>query len=141
MILDAESLFSNEQAVTATADSTNVIHVGARRDIAIGTDLFFFVHVPVTATAAGAATVTFALVTASDLAFTAPTTLATSGAIGKAELVQGTYAWIGKLPYNVEEYLKLTYTVATGPLTAGKFTAGLTNGLNLGVTPDSALTI
>jgi hypothetical protein len=51
--------------------------------------------------------------------------LASSGAIGKAALTAGTEVLRIKVPLDAERYLRTNYTVATGPLTAGKFTAFL----------------
>ena len=36
MILDAQNQFSSAQALTATADSTNVIDLGVAREIGVG---------------------------------------------------------------------------------------------------------
>jgi hypothetical protein len=89
------------------------------------------VQVEEAATAAGAATVTFSLESDStaNLA-TSPTVHVTTAAIGKATLVVG-YKFAYQLPRgSYEKYLGTRYTVATGPLTAGKFSAYLTNALD-----------
>jgi hypothetical protein len=51
--------------------------------------------------------------------------LGNSGAIGKALLTAGTEVLRVKVPLDAERYLRTNYTVATGPLTAGTFTAFL----------------
>lgn len=131
MILDHQNRYSNEQAVTTTAGSTNVIDHGplasgnTGRDLGAGDPLFLYLLVTQTATAAGAATVTFTLETDTDESFGSAVTLWDSGAIGKATLVAG-YTFKIPLPRGAyERYTRLKYTVATGPLTAGKFTAAL----------------
>ena len=76
-------------------------------------------------TAAGAATVTVALQTDDNSSFASPVNLVLSDAIPKASLVAGTQVLRVAVPYGTERYLRLFFTVATGPLTAGKFTSGL----------------
>jgi hypothetical protein len=80
-------------------------------------------------TAEGAATVTVELQTASNEAFTSPVTLMTSVAIPKASLVQGYDVFAVPIPPNCRQFLRVYYTVANGPLTAGKFTAALVTGV------------
>lgn len=130
MIIDTQTQFSNEQAVTSTAISTNVIDLGATptlRDLGTGETMDLVISVDEAATASGAATVTFSLESDStaDLA-TSATVHWSSAAIGKATLVAGYEVARIKIPAgSYERYLGLRYTVGTGPLTAGKFTASL----------------
>lgn len=128
MILDRQNLFSNSQAITATANSTDVVDLTARRGIR-NPDLPLEVVIKVLEafTASGAATLTVALVTADDAALTTNAdTLATTTAIGRASLVVGYEPAKWSIPTGrLRRYLGLTYTVATGPMTAGKITAGL----------------
>jgi hypothetical protein len=65
------------------------------------------------------------LQTASDEAFTVPVTLMTSVPIPKATLVQGYDVFAVPIPPNCRQFLRVYYTVANGPLTAGKLTAAL----------------
>lgn len=126
MILDKGNLVSSAQAVTSSAGSTDVIDLSQARAIGDGEELEFFVNVDTAATAAGAATVTFQVQTDDNSAFSSPTTVIQTDAIPKATLVAGYQIKIplpdGATP---ERYLRLYYSVATGPLTAGAFTAGL----------------
>jgi hypothetical protein len=129
MIQDKLEMFSEDQAVTATADSTNVIFIGAHGDD-IHRFLTLFIQTKVAALAEGSATVTFSLYggTASG---TQATLLWQSAAIGKAALTLGSFPVKIPLPsVGTNTYLKLVYTVATGPLTAGKFDAGLIWGID-----------
>ncbi len=129
MIIDKELELSTEQAVTVTADSTNYIDLGAARDPGMFDGLDVLVTVTEAVTAAGAATVNFILQSDNDSAFGSPTTVLDSGAIGKATLVAG-YQFSFKIPRGIaERYLNLSYTVGTGPLTAGKFTAQVIDGI------------
>lgn len=122
-LIDKQALLSDEQAVTVTAfgqfwydtgsQSRNIGRVGERMKFTVDE----------AATAAGAATVVFELVQADDDAGTGVTSLASSAAIGKAALTLGASPFDIALPDNTQRYIGVRYTVATGPLTAGKFSA------------------
>jgi len=124
MILDKQLTLSDAQAITATADSTNIINAG-QANANIGEPVELLCEVEDAFTAAGAATLTVSLVTATDEAFTSPVTLLTTAAIPKATLVRGYQLPISFLPAQLLKYFKLVYTVATGPMTAGSINAGL----------------
>jgi hypothetical protein len=134
MMLDALLQVSSAQAVTATAVSTNAIDLGTPRDIGVGEDLYAVFAVDTTATAAGAATVTFEAITSAAADLSSPNVLTSTGAIGKAELTAGRAliclclppSSLAALPLG-QRYLGVRYTVATGPLTAGAFTANFSN--------------
>lgn len=125
MMYDKLNTFGTDQAVTTTAASTDIVDLGAARDMGNGEPLELVILVTETVTAAGAATVTFALETDDNAGFSSTFVLASSSAIGKAALTAGTEVLRVKVPLDVERYLRTNYTVATGPLTAGKFTAFL----------------
>lgn len=142
MILDRNTLVSNAQAVTATAVSTDTIDLGALRDIGTGTKISAFVTVDVAATAAGAATVTFAVITSANADLSSATTLYTTAAIGKATLVAGYKVFDITIPRQLlSRYLGLNYTVATGPLTAGAFTGGFVVDMQSQAYYDSGLNV
>lgn len=122
MIQDKEQTFSDEQAITATANSTNVVDLGAA-DLDAGEPLHINAQVIEAFTAAGSATLTVSLETDDNSGFSSAKTLVTTAAIGKADLVEGYQIPISFLPANVERYVRLVYTVATGPMTAGKVTS------------------
>lgn len=122
MIIDKALQVSDAQAVTASAASTDVIDTGvANRSIGDVTSLAAVITVDEAATAAGAATVTFSLQDSADNSTF--TDVVASAAIGKAALTAGKQAAVFKLPSNLRRYIRVYYTVATGPLTAGKFSA------------------
>ena len=130
MILDYLNMFSQAQAVTATAPSTDVIDLGPLyagndvRDIGPGYPVEFFAQVATNGAAGGSATVTISLQTSKTSDFASATTLLQTNAIAVADMKVG-YRYVGKVPHGVQRYLRVNYTVATGPLTAGAFTAGL----------------
>lgn len=142
MIIDKELEFSDAQAVTASAISENVVDTGAlpvTKDIGEGAQLFLVIQVDTAATAAGAATVDFSVESDStaDLATSASVHTST-GPIGKAVLVAGYQVIIPLPPGDYEQYLGVRYTVATGPLTAGNFSAFMTpNPQNNKIYPDA----
>lgn len=127
MILDKLLMFSEAQAVTASAASTDVIDLGpidgTRRDIGVGYPLELFVNVNTTAAAAGAATVNIQLQTSPDNSTW--TTLTSSGDLALSALTSGRRVMSQKVPQGVQRYLRVNYVVGTGPLTAGAFTAGI----------------
>ena len=129
MYVDKNLEFSDAQAVTATAISTNVVDLGGTtQDVGNGEPVYLVILCTEAATAAGDATVTFSLESDStaDLATSASVHLST-GAVGKAALTAGKVVAAVALPMaDYERYLGVRYTVATGPLTAGKFDAFLT---------------
>jgi len=121
------------QAVTATANSTNVVDLSLARDIGEGDDVYVSFSVGTAFTAAGAATLTPTVVVSAADTLTTPTTLGTGGTIAVASLVAG-YTFVirvnPQLFYSSTtnsslglRYLGVIYTVATGPMTAGTITA------------------
>ncbi|EAS2156610.1 hypothetical protein BBD74_12295 [Salmonella enterica] len=127
MILDKLLMFSEKQAVTASAASTDVVDLGpidgTSRDIGVGYPLEFWATVDTTATAAGAATLNVQLQTSPDNSTW--TTIYDSGALALAALTAGKRLFSAKVPAGVQRYLRVNYTVGTGPLTAGAFTSGI----------------
>lgn len=124
MIIDKANTFSAAQAVTTTAASTDIIDLGVSRDLG-ASEVMFYVGCKEAVTAAGAATVTFALETAETEAFTSPTVLFQTAPTPKDALTAGKAVVRAAVPFGTKRYLRMNYTVGTGPLTAGKFDAGL----------------
>ncbi|EFV6094567.1 Bbp16 family capsid cement protein [Shigella dysenteriae] len=127
MITDKLLMFSEAQAVTNTAASTDVIDLGPidgkHRDIGVGYPLEFWALVNTAAAASGDATVNIQLQTSENNS--SWTTIYDSGALAKTALTAGKRIVSAKVPAGVKRYLRVNYSVATGPLTAGEFTAGI----------------
>ena len=126
MIIDKQLEFSDSQAVTGSSASTNIIDLGSARDIGVGEDLYLVIQADTAVTAAGAATVTFSLETDALSDFSSPSARFVSEAVGKAALTAGAKPVTVQIPHGVERYLRVYYTVASGPLTGGAFSAFLT---------------
>lgn len=127
MIIDKFLQVSDAQAVTSTAASTNVIDFGQTNpNSGLSDHLTMAVTVDETVTAAGAATVTFAVQDSADNSSWAD--VAATAAIGKAALPAGAQVLI-PMPLQHRRYVRVNYTVATGPLTAGSFSAQVVTGV------------
>jgi hypothetical protein len=129
MLVDAQLLFSDAQAVTADAGSTNTIDLSAVRDAGVGEPLYVVVTVDTALTDASSnSTCTVALEGDSTTTFTPDYTrnLFTFAALTAAGTVK--YARLGPDDLNLR-YARLKYTMANGDLTTGAFTAFITNNI------------
>lgn len=127
MIIDKLLQVSNAQAVTSSAASTDVIDYGqANPNSGMGQNVTMAITVDEAATASGSATVTFSVQDSADNSTFSD--VAVTGAIGKATLVAGAQVLI-PMPVVHRRYVRTYYTVATGPLTAGKFSAQVVTGI------------
>jgi hypothetical protein len=124
-VLDRQNMFGIDQPVTISAYSTDLIDLGSLRDVGAGEQVQTLIQTTEAFTAAGAATLTVTLETATDAAFTVPVALASTGAIPVASLTLGSKASITTVPGGCLRYLRLSFVVATGPMTAGKVTSAL----------------
>lgn len=142
MLYDKNLIFTGypgamEQVITATANSVHTINLA---DVGIGDDeiLNLLLEVTEAFAAAGAATLQVDAETDDNAAFTSPVVLQSTGVIGKAALVAGYRIPLSIPTQGREEHLRLVFTVATGPMTAGKVVGGLvispqTNGAPIAV--------
>ena len=133
MMTDALLQLSSAQAVTATAVSTNTIDLRTARDIGQGTNLYALFTVDTTATAAGAATVNFQIITSANANLSSANIISQTDAIAKTELTAARKPIVLCIPSSIlnslpigQRYLGVQYTVGTGPLTAGAFSCALT---------------
>lgn len=137
MYIDKHAEFSDAQAVTATAISTNVMDLISNasgknplRDIGTGQDVYLVILTQAAATDSGS-DATLAITLESDSTenlATSPTVHFSTGTLAFAAFSPvGTVLAAVKLPAgSYERYLGVRYTVAAGPLTAGAFDAFLT---------------
>jgi len=135
MIFSAQQLFSDDQAITASADSTNVIDLGVagtpygaaaalNQDIGKGAKIPLLVQV----------TEVFDNLTSLEIkistgATTALGTTVISKVVLLADLVAGYQFPVDVLPNEItERYLGIEYVVVGTTPTTGKVTAGITMG-------------
>jgi len=141
MILSAQQLFSDDQVITASADSTNVIDLGTpgtpygasatlNQDVGKGAGIPILIQV----------TEAFNNLTSLEIivstgATTALGTSVLSQTILLADLVVGKQTSFVVLPNDItERYLGIEYVVTGTAPTTGKVTAGITMGVQTNVT-------
>jgi hypothetical protein len=133
-IYDAMFEFSDEQAITATAISTNGIDfINSDLEMGAGEPVYLNVKVGNTAfdSAADDGTLTVALVYDDTGLDTSSTVKVQHVAVAEASLTAGAWIWRQALPVDVdvERYVGVLYTVAgTGDFTAGTINAWLDHG-------------
>lgn len=138
MILDQTVLLSDDQAITATAASTDYLDLGATgtpklrnataliRNISKGEPIPFLVQI--TEAFNTLTSLTVAIQTDDNTSFSSPTTVY-SESIALASLTLGARIGIDVLPKNVKErYMRMYYTVVGTAPTLGKVTAGVSMG-------------
>jgi hypothetical protein len=139
MLLDENTLFSDDQAITATAASTNYMDTGARATVpgapaALGGSLGGANDIPllvqVTEDFATLTSLTISIETDDNTSFSSAKTVAATHAIPAADLVAGYIAPLTRIPHTVtERYVRLKYTVGGSNATAGTVTASVVTGL------------
>lgn len=122
MYLDTQALFSDAQAITATAASTNIYDTFAEgRDISNGEPLRLLIQV--TEDFDNLTSLKVDVETDDNEAFSSATVLQSSTVV-LADLKAGKRFPIAFSPEGNERYIRLNYTVAGTPPAAGKVTAG-----------------
>lgn len=110
MILDSLLKFSESQALTATADSTNVIDLSLDRDIGIGEPMAVFVSVEVAADfTTGDETYQFQVETDDNDSFSSSTIIADQ-TVAAADLAVGDKVVL-PIGHANERYLQVVYTL------------------------------
>ena len=122
MYWDGHCEFSDAQAVTASAASTNLYD--ARAD-GLGAGEPIQVHASVQTTFVGITSLSVALQSSDGTGFGTSTTHWTGPAIALASLAAGYRFNVPAVPSNGDRYWRLYYTVVGGAGTAGKIDAGL----------------
>jgi len=130
MILDKENMLSWKQAVTTTANSTNVIDLGPNHWAnASGKDkeIPLFIDINEAFTAGGAATLNVKIQSSNAEAFGSGVKTHHSLDFALADLsAVGRLPQSLALPPDVLRYVRAVYTVGTGPMTAGQISVGVT---------------
>lgn len=112
MHLDSQLQFSDAQALTATAVSTNVVDLSEDRDIGKGEPMAVVVSVGVAADYTTTdETYQFAIQTDDNEGFSSPTVITQTAAINGDELTAGTLVVI-PLGYTNERYLRINNVLA-----------------------------
>lgn len=126
MMLDAQVLFSNKQALTTgTIVSTNVVDLTVLQDLGPGEAIDY--EMIVTTTFVGGTSIQMQLITANNAAMTSPTVLQSGPVVLTAALVAGaqvdrqTFPIAGSL---AQEFVAVQYVIV-GNYTAGNATAGI----------------
>lgn len=129
MIFDKENMMSEDQAVTVTAASSNVIDLGndSARVQALNEKGKLELMCQVTTLFAGGTSIVAELQSDDDVAFGSPTTVLQSAAVVTASLKAGYQFPFSELPEINEQYIRMKYTVV-GTMSAGKITAALLVG-------------
>lgn len=112
MIVDSLLMFSDGQALTATAVSTNVVDVGSDRNIGKGEPMAIIITVGVAADfTTGDETYQFTLQTDSTDAFGSATTVIASAVIDGDQLPAGAIVVL-PIGYSNEQFLRINNTLA-----------------------------
>jgi hypothetical protein len=111
MYIDSQHLFSDAQALTATAASTNLIDLGADRNIGIGEPIAVVLTVDV---AAGGTSPTLAVAVQADdnSSFSSAATVVSSATLTGSQMTAGAQ-FVIPIPADLltERYIRLNYTV------------------------------
>lgn len=129
MIFDKENMFSEDQAVTASAASTNVIDLGAVDAVVPQTNLRGMARIrcQVTTNFATCDSLIVSVQTDGDEAFGSAVTLITGATVLTAALLAGKVLLDIEVPIeSLERYVRLYYTIGGSSATAGKVFAGIT---------------
>lgn len=136
MILDSQNLMSDQQAIVATAVSTNVLDlrpVGIAkktqqlvRDIGSGSKVPLLIQV--TEDFDALTSLTIDLQVSADEAFSSPISVVSESVL-LADLLEGRQSPIGEVPIHTDQpFMRMAYTVVGSNPTVGKITAGISGG-------------
>lgn len=129
MLIDSRLEFSDAQALTVTAASTNVIDLESARQVGVGEVLYVVLTVDV-ALGGTSPTVDAVLQTDDNSGFSSAATVAAfkqlTDAAGNPGATAGSMIWIAIPNHSVERYLRINYTL-TGTSPTATLSAFVTN--------------
>lgn len=112
MILDYNNQYSSAQALTATADSTNIINHGADNNLGIGEPMALVIDLTVAAKSSdGNETYSAQLKTASDEAFSSPVSVGAAMTITRGDAIGTRYVQVLPPDTTMDQYSKVVYTL------------------------------
>ena len=124
MILDKQGMFSDDQAVTASAASENLIDLGVARDIGKGKPIPILCQV--TTAFATLTSLAVKIEVDDNSSFSSAKTVFETESIAVASLVAGYKFLMDYVPRGTDErYMRLYFTVTGSDATAGNITAGI----------------
>ena len=126
MLFDAKVLFSNQQAITATAASTDSVDRGDTKDVGAAGDVP--IAIQVTESFNNLTSLKVDIQTDTVSGFGSAVTLA-SMTVLLADLKAGYQLPVITLPKGCKQFLRLNYTVTGTAPTTGKVTAGIVAGV------------
>lgn len=131
MRLDSQAIFSNAQAITASAASTNVVEMsksnGVLKEVAFGKPLPLLIQVVEAFN--NLTSLKVAVQTSATAAFSSVTTLA-EATLNLADLVVGKKFPIINVPSGNKGFMRLYYTVTGTAPSTGKITAGIVDAID-----------
>lgn len=117
-ILDANLRFSDSQALTATADSTNVIDLSSDRDTGAGEPMCVIVYIETALGGTSSPTLSVSIETDDNDSFSSGDVIAVSDAFTVAEIGSTGFEIVVPLPMRNERFLQLIYTLTGSSPTA-----------------------
>lgn len=143
-MLDQSTKLASAQAVTSTGDtaSSNIYDngsVNAADNSMTGENLWINAVVDTTATSGGSATLQAVLQDSADGSSFAD--VLASPAVAVANLTAGTVLLQVQPPTGMRRFFRIAWRVGTAPLTAGKFTAYVSNTIQRNVARPSGFTV
>ena len=127
MILDAQNLFSDAQALTAAAASTNLIDLGhAYSRLGSGRTLYVHLNVDVALTDSGSdSTIAVTIEQDTTAAFSSATAVQTLFTVTALSAIGDVYKAVIAPGVITEQFIRLYYTMANGNLSTGSVTAAI----------------
>ena len=125
MILDEQNIFSDNQKITASCESTNVLNFG-KRELAFGTPVELFIQASETFN--NLTSLTISVQTSDDETFSDPVDLIEQTML-LDELKAGSVSTIKFLPKGNLGFVRLYFTVQGTAPTTGKIVAGIADAV------------